>query len=112
MSRPDTESYYKVIKLIDEKPDYTQRKIAQELGYSLGKVNYLISSLVEKGVIKLQRFIKSKNKLGYRYILTPKGIKEKYRITKEFLKRKMQEYDMLQKEIQEARETLLKMDNR
>ena len=112
MTRPDTESYYKVIKIIDEKPDYTQRKIAQELGYSLGKVNYLISSLVEKGVVKLQRFIKSKNKLGYRYILTPKGIKEKYRITKEFLKRKIQEYDLLQKEIQEARETLLKMDNR
>jgi len=112
MSKPDTESYYKVIKLIDEKPDYTQRKIAQELGYSLGKVNYLISSLVEKGVVKLQRFIKSKNKLGYRYILTPKGIKEKYRITKEFLKRKIQEYDLLQKEIQEARETLSKMVNR
>jgi len=112
MNKLDTESYYKVIKIIDEKPDYTQRKIAQELGYSLGKVNYLISSLVEKGVVKLQRFIKSKNKLGYRYILTPKGIKEKYRITKEFLKRKIQEYDLLQKEIQEARETLLKMDNR
>jgi len=111
MSKPDTESYYKVIRIIDEKPDYTQRKIAQELGYSLGKVNYLISSLVDKGIVKLQRFIKSKNKLGYRYILTPKGIKEKYRITKEFLKRKMEEYDMLQKEIQEARETLLKMKN-
>ena len=61
------------------------------LGYSLGKVNYVIASLVDKGIIILQRFMKSKNNAGYRYVLTPHGIKEKYKITKAFIKRKMTE---------------------
>jgi len=72
----------------------------------LGKVNYVIASLVDKGMIKLQRFIKSKNKAGYRYELTPHGIKEKYKITKAFIKRKMTEYDKLEKEIEEAKSVL------
>jgi len=83
------EPSYKIIKLIEENPELSQRKIAKELGYSLGKVNYVISSLSQKGIIKLQRFMKSKNKRGYRYILTPEGIKEKYKITKAFLKNKV-----------------------
>ena len=100
------ETSYKILKILEENSDYTQRKIAKELGCSLGKVTYIISALVDKGIIKLHRFIKSKNKLGYRYILTPKGIKEKYIITKEFLNRKLREYEQIKKEIDEAKKGL------
>jgi len=100
------EPTYKVIKVIEKNPDYTQRKITKELGYSLGKVNYVIAALVDKSIIKLQRFMKSKNKAGYRYVLTPHGIKEKYKITKAFIKRKMTEYDKIVKEIEEAKDVL------
>ena len=71
-----------------------------------GKVNYVIATLVEKGILKLHRFIKSKNKLGYRYVLTPKGITEKYHITKAFLHRKTEEYNTILKEIEEAKRAL------
>jgi len=97
------EPTYKIISIIEKNPDYTQRKIAKELGYSLGKVNYVIASLVDKGIIKLQRFMKSTNKEGYRYVLTPHGIKEKYKITKAFIKRKTEEYANIVKEIEEAK---------
>jgi len=97
------ETSYKVLRLLEEKPEYTQRKIAKELDFSLGKVNYAISSLVDKGIIKIQRFIKSKNKMGYKYILTPRGIREKYNITRVFLRKKLKEYDEIIKEIEEAK---------
>jgi len=106
MNSEINENYYKVISIIEKNPDYTQRKIAKELGYSLGKVNYVIVALVDKGIIKLQRFMKSKNKLGYRYILTPEGIKQKYKITEAFLKMKMEEYDSILEEITEAKKIL------
>lgn len=106
MNSEINEKYYKLISIIEKNPECTQRKIAKELGYSLGKVNYIIASLTEKGIIKLQRFFKSKNKLCYRYMLTPEGIKQKYRITREFLKIKMKEYDNIVKEIEEAKNVL------
>jgi len=104
--KKNIETSYKILKILEENPDYTQRKIAKELGFSLGKVNYVISALIDKGIIKLHRFIKSKNKSGYRYILTPKGIKEKYKITKEFLERKLKEYEQIKQEIDEAKRGL------
>ena len=76
------EPSYKILKIIESHQEYTQRQIAKELGYSLGKVNYVLSALVGKGIIKLQRFIKSKNKAGYRYVFTPQGIKQRYGIAK------------------------------
>jgi len=100
------EPVYKVIHIIEQYPDYSQRKIAKELGYSVGKVNYVIASLLEKGLLKLQRYLKASNKSGYRYILTPKGIKQKYTITKAFLRNKIREYDTLLSEIEEARQSL------
>jgi EPS-associated MarR family transcriptional regulator len=106
MGNNSIDHYYKIISIIEKNPDYTQRKIAKELGYSLGKVNYVIASLAQKGIIKLQRFVQSKNKLVYRYILTPEGIKQKYNITKAFLKMKMDEYDSIVKEIEGARDVL------
>ena len=95
MGNESIDHYYKILNILEENPDLSQRKIANELGYSLGKVNYVIAALVEKGILKLQKFIKSRNKLGYRYVLTPKGITEKYHITKTFLSRKTEEYNMI-----------------
>jgi len=104
------EPSYKIIKIIEENPEYSQRKIAEELGYSLGKVNYCLASLMEKGLIKINRFMKSKNKRGYKYILTPKGLREKYNITRAFLKRKIEEYDIIEKEIKEAKKVLKEVE--
>ena len=98
--------HYKIIQIIEKNPLYTQRKIAKELGYSLGKVNYVIASLVEKGIIKLNRFLKSSDKWEYRYVLTSKGLRAKYNITREFLARKTKEYEDLVNEIKEAKRSL------
>ena len=85
----------KLLKAIQENPELPQRELARKLGVSIGKTNYVIKALINKGIIKTQRFLNSKNKWAYRYILTPEGIKEKTRITKEFVKRKIKEYKKL-----------------
>ena len=77
----------------------SQRGIANEVGYSLGKVNYVLKKLVEKGLVKIERFSNSKNKSQYRYLLTEKGIKEKIAITEKFIKRKKEEYEELQADL-------------
>lgn len=100
------EEIYKIIKEIEKDTAISQRDLSKRLGYSLGKVNYLIKALVEKGLIKLERFKNNPNKLAYRYILTPKGIKEKYRITKAFLQKKLEEYERLQREIEELKKEI------
>ena len=97
------DEYYRIIKEIDRESAVSQRQIASRLGYSLGKVNYLIGALVEKGLVKLENFTGSNNKLAYRYVLTPRGVKEKYHITMDFLRRKEAEYELLRHEIEEAR---------
>lgn len=79
---------YKVLKCLEKNPNITQRQLAKELGVSLGKTHYLISSLIEVGWVKLDIFKRSDNKMGYMYLLTPKGINEKAMITKTFLARK------------------------
>ncbi|OCL89609.1 MULTISPECIES: MarR family EPS-associated transcriptional regulator [Arcobacteraceae] len=78
----------------------SQRTIADEIGYSLGKVNYVLKNLIDKGLIKTQRFVNSENKIQYKYLLTPKGIKEKIEITEKFIAIKKAEYDELQKELE------------
>ena len=83
---------YRVLRLLEDKPDITQREIAETLGVSLGGVNYCLRALVDKGLVKIHNFQNSKNKLGYVYLLTPHGIAEKTSLTTRFLKRKMQEY--------------------
>jgi len=85
----------KLLNVIHRNPKISQREIAKQLGISIGKTNYVIKALIEKGIIKTHRFLNSKNKWAYKYILTPKGIKEKTRITREFVKRKMEEYEKL-----------------
>jgi len=92
-----------LLRKLEENPEYTQRELSLEMGVSLGKVNYCIKKLTEKGLIKIQNFKLNKNKLGYAYLLTPKGIEEKSRLTFSFLKRKIIEYEILKKEINELK---------
>ena len=90
-----------ILRKLVKNPSTTQRKLAKELGFSLGKLNYCMKSLRNKGLIKISNFKKSKNKIKYIYILTPSGIAKKTRLTLSFMKRKMKEYDELQKEIKQ-----------
>lgn len=92
--------YLEILRKIKNKPQVSQRELAKELNFSLGKLNYCIKSLKDKGLIKFNNFNKNPNKLNYAYILTPKGIAEKTKLTIAFMKRKMAEYDELKKEIE------------
>jgi len=94
------EETVKLLNHIQENPEATQRVLVEKLDFSLGKVNYLIKTLTEKGIIKLKRFKSSHKKAGYLYLLTPKGIKQKAEITRRFLKQQLREYDKLQEEIE------------
>ncbi len=93
------EETVKLLNHIHENPESTQRILVEELDFSLGKVNYLIKALTEKGIIKLKRFKNSRKKAGYLYLLTPKGVKKKAEITRKFLEHRLEEYDKLQEEI-------------
>lgn len=93
------EETVKLLNHINDNPESTQRELVAALNYSLGKVNYLVKVLTEKGIVKLKRFKSSGKKAGYLYLLTPKGLKKKREITGEFLKIKLQEYDKLQEQI-------------
>jgi len=92
---------FEVLRAIDKKSNTTQRELSNSLGFSLGKINYCLGALKDKGLIKISNFSKSKNKIKYAYVLTPKGIAEKTKLTLNFMKRKMKEYDELRKEMQE-----------
>ena len=92
-----------LLRKIELNPEYTQRELSKEMGVSLGKVNYCIKKLTEKGLIKLTNFKQTSNKVGYVYILTPIGIEEKTKLTFSFLKRKVIEYEILKKEINELK---------
>ena len=88
-----------IMRKIQNKPELSQRQLAQELGFSLGKINYCLNALKIKGLIKISNFKKNNNKLNYFYILTPKGFIKKTNLTLKFMKLKMTEYDELQKEL-------------
>ena len=95
-----TDEYrYKILKLVEAKPEISQRELAAELGISLGKANFCLKALIAVGLLKATNFRNSKNKLAYMYLLTPTGIEEKTKITLRFLKNKMQEYESLKLEI-------------
>ena len=98
MHQIDTE--YILLKILQDNPELTQRQISRELGISLGKTNYLIHALMGKGWVKLDNFRRSNNKLGYLYLITPKGIEEKSILAKNFLERKSAEYIKLKEEIE------------
>ena len=91
---------FHLLRKINSRPNASQRELASELGFSLGKLNYCLKSLQQKGLIKIKNFKKNPKKINYLYILTPKGISEKTKLTLNFMKRKMQEYEELKKEIE------------
>ena len=95
--------HFNVLRKIKSKPDSSQRELAYDLGFSLGKLNYCLKALKEKGLIKINNFQKNPNKFGYVYKLTPKGIAAKTKITIDFMKRKIREYDELKAEIEEEK---------
>lgn len=111
---PNDEIRYRLLKLLDENPSLSQRELAQEMGVSLGKLNYCLRALVQVGYIKAGNFAKSDNKLKYAYVLTPKGIGEKAAVTQRFLDRKITEYKFLKAQIaaleKEARALNSKVD--
>jgi EPS-associated MarR family transcriptional regulator len=90
---------YRILKKLEVKPETSQRELARELGISLGKANYCLKALIEKGMVKANNFQDSQNKRGYIYLITPTGVEEKARITLRFLKSKIAEYEALQHEI-------------
>ena len=95
----DNQDHFDVLRKIQKRPESTQRELAEELGFSLGKLNYCLKALKYKGFVKIKNFSKNPNKLNYIYVLTPKGISEKSKLTINFMKRKMEEYDELKKEL-------------
>ncbi len=97
------EIHLQVLRIIESNPEITQRELAKSLGVSLGKTNYCLKALIEKGWLKANNFKNSNNKLAYAYILTPKGIEEKANITVQFLKRKLWEFEALKEEIEQLR---------
>lgn len=94
---------YKLLSLLERNPRLSQREVARELGVSIGKVNYCLKALIQKGWIKAINFKNSNNKIAYRYLLTPRGIEEKAGVTVRFLQRKIEEYDALRAEIRRIR---------
>jgi EPS-associated MarR family transcriptional regulator len=95
------DTYFRVMRILQESPDLTQRELAQKLGISVGGLNYCLKALIEKGLVKMKNFTNSKNKFGYVYVLTPIGMAEKAAMTQRFLVRKLDEYHALQEEIQD-----------
>ena len=95
----DNQDHFNVLRKINSKSNSTQRELAAELGFSLGKLNYCLKALNEKGLIKIKNFQKNNNKLSYFYVLTPKGIKYRIKLTIQFMNKKMKEFDDLKKEI-------------
>jgi len=95
----DNQDHFNVLRKIGNKPKSTQRELAEELGFSLGKLNYCLRALKTKGLVKMKNFEQNPNKINYIYVLTPRGIAEKTKLTLNFMKRKMSEYDELKKEL-------------
>ena len=99
MNNNNNQDHLNVLRKINRNPKSSQREMAKELGFSLGKFNYCLKALQSKGLIKIQNFKKNPNKINYIYVLTPKGISEKTKLTMNFMKRKMKEYDELKMEL-------------
>ena len=95
------ETRYRILKLLEADPHASQRRIADELGISLGSVNYCLQALIKKGLVKANNFRNSANKRAYLYLLTPRGIEERARVTARFLRVKLDEYEILKRELEE-----------
>jgi len=106
-SKIQEDTYFRVLRILQENPDVTQREIAQLLGISTSGLNYCLNALIDKGWVKVNNFTSSKNKFGYVYLLTPSGIAEKAALTGRFLQRKMTEYEEMRAEIDSLKLELL-----
>jgi EPS-associated MarR family transcriptional regulator len=102
-TKPDGDEILRLLREIKKSPELTQRELSHKLGISLGKVNFLLNALIRKGFVKAHNFKNSHNKKAYLYILTPHGVEEKAKVTYRFLKRKLEEYERLESEIQELK---------
>jgi EPS-associated MarR family transcriptional regulator len=100
------EMRYKLMRVLQDNPEMSQRDLARELGVSLGRVNYCLQALIRKGLVKARNFSKSNNKAAYMYLLTPRGIDQKGSLTLAFLKAKTREYEELRTEIEQLRREL------
>ena len=98
----DNQDHFDVLRKIQKKPESTQRELAEELGFSLGKLNYCLKALQAKGLVKIRNFRKNPNKINYIYVLTPRGLVEKTKLTLNFMKRRMKEYEELKMEIKKS----------
>lgn len=106
------EAQYKLLKLLAEQPELSQRQAAQLLGISLGKVNYCLQALIRRGWVKARNFKSSRNKAAYTYLLTPHGMEQKARLTLRFLQAKVREYEALKIEIEQMRRECAAYDTR
>tara|TARA_B100000787_G_C16190559_1_gene297245 strand:- start:464 stop:784 length:321 start_codon:yes stop_codon:yes gene_type:complete len=106
MNKNNTQDHFEILRKIEKKPKTTQRELAQELGFSLGKLNYCLRELKTKGLIKIKNFKESKKKISYFYMLTPSGMTMKKNLIFDFMKIKMREYDELKNEITNQRDNL------
>lgn len=106
MSQINQEIHLKLLRYLEEHPQVSQRELAEHLGVSLGKANYCVKALIDRGLVKARNFKNSANKRAYLYLLTPKGIEEKARISVRFLQYKMDEYEALRAEIEQLRNEL------
>ena len=104
MKQIKEQDHFEVLRKIDKNTQTSQRKLALDLGFSLGKLNYCLNALKDKGLIKIKNFKKNPNKLGYVYILTPKGVTEKTKLTINFMKKKAKEYEELRAEIDKEKQ--------
>ncbi len=106
MMKPNLNDKYYLLKELEKSDKTSQRELAKVLGFSLGKLNFVLKALVVKGLVKMENFAQNEQKMQYRYILTPDGISEKIRITRDFIQRKEEEYERILEEIEEAREAI------
>ena len=107
--KKDKNDHFEVLRKIEKKPNSTQRELAEELGFSLGKLNYCLKALKNKGLVKIENFTKNPNKINYIYVLTPKGFSEKTKLTINFMKAKMREFDELKSELKKTKEQNIKL---
>ena len=101
--KKDNNDHFEVLRKIQQNPNSTQRELAEELGFSLGKLNYCLKALKNKGLVKIENFTKNPNKINYIYVLTPRGFAEKTKLTINFMKPKMKEYDELKLELKKTK---------
>jgi len=104
----NSDIHFKLLDILEKNPELSQRLLSRELGISLGSINYCIRALIEKGQVKTHNFKNNSNKIGYLYLLTPQGISEKIKMTKDFLKKRINEYEELQSEIERLKQDMNK----